>query len=226
MKTDKKQIVKLTESQLKCMIAESVKKALNEYDKGLDNPNIDQEFGPKNYNPRTKKAQNNYSWDVFDEYKSAQMDPSELEDMQNMYSYYDGLKSYEDIADEYGLENHDSISKHSKFKFENKEMKNITESQLRDMIAESVKKVLNEAKKAPKDQYFGGYFFEGIGWNINGNPIYYSNNLPLEAKKMLGWRKSKKWGICGQADNWRVRNVLEKLGLPFGNEEDEYYNTL
>ena len=102
----------------------------------------------------------------------------------------------------------------------------ITENKLKQIVAESVKKVLKEGTSRCPDKYFGGYFFEGLGRDINGNPIYCSEHLPLEAKKMLGWRKSPKYGMRGQADNWKVCHVLDKLGLPRGNDEEEYYNSL
>lgn len=101
----------------------------------------------------------------------------------------------------------------------------LTESRLKQIVAESVKKVLCEARK-PKDAYFGGYFFEGIGFDGNGNPIYYSKHLPIEVMDMLGWRKSSKWGRCGYATDWDIRHALKKLDLPFGNDEEEYYNSL
>lgn len=102
----------------------------------------------------------------------------------------------------------------------------LTENKLKQIVSESIKNILSEARK-PKDAYFGGYFFEGIGFDINGNPIYCSEHLPIEAKKQLGWRKSAKYGMRGQADEWVVPHVLKELGLPFGNDnEEEYYNSL
>ena len=106
-----------------------------------------------------------------------------------------------------------------------KQVIRLTEGDLHNIIKESVKNVLKEARK-PEDAYFGGYFFEGIGFDRNGNPIYYSEHLPVEVMDMLGWKKSTKWGRCGQATNWAIRNALEKLGLPYGNDEEEYYNAL
>jgi hypothetical protein len=102
----------------------------------------------------------------------------------------------------------------------------LTESNLKQIVEESVKKVLKEGTSRCPDKFFGGYFFEGLGRDINGNPIYCSEHLPLEAKKMLGWRKSAKYGMRGQADNWRVCHVLDSLGLPRGNDDEEYYNSL
>ena len=32
--------------------------------------------------------------------------------------------------------------------------------------------------------------------------------------------------MCGQADEWVVSYVLKELGLPFGNDKEEYYNSL
>ena len=102
----------------------------------------------------------------------------------------------------------------------------LNENKLKQIVNESVKKVLKEGSSRCPDKYFGGYFFEGLGRDINGNPIYCSEHLPLEAKKMLGWRKSAKYGMRGQADSWGVCHVLDELGLPRGNDEEEYYNSL
>lgn len=110
---------------------------------------------------------------------------------------------------------------------ENKKYRNmkirLTESKLKQIVAESVKKVLKESTGRCPDKYFGGYFFEGLGLDGNGNPIYCSEHLPLEAKKMLGWRKSVKYGMRGQADDWVVCHVLDELGLPRGNDEEDGY---
>lgn len=86
-------------------------------------------------------------------------------------------------------------------------------------VKESVNNVLSESRK-PQNAYFGGYFFEGVGFDRNGNPIYYSQHLPIEVMDMLGWRKSQKWGRCGYASNWNVCHALEELGLPFGDDEE------
>ena len=102
---------------------------------------------------------------------------------------------------------------------------NLNESKLKQIVAESVKNILSEARK-PKDAYFGGYFFEGIGFDRNGNPIYSSKHLPIEVMDVLGWRKSSKWGRCGYATDWDIRHALKELDLPFGNDEEEYYNSL
>ena len=101
----------------------------------------------------------------------------------------------------------------------------LTENKLKQIVAESVKNILSEARK-PKDAYFGGYFFEGIGFDRNGNPIYSSKHLPIEVMDVLGWRKSSKWGRCGYATDWDIRHALKELDLPFGNDEEEYYNSL
>ena len=61
----------------------------------------------------------------------------------------------------------------------------ITENKLKQIVNESVKKVLKEGTSRCPDKYFGGYFFESLGRDINGNPIYCSEHLPLEAKKCL-----------------------------------------
>ncbi len=101
----------------------------------------------------------------------------------------------------------------------------LTENKLKQIVTESVKNILSEARK-PKDAYFGGYFFEGIGFDRNGNPIYSSKHLPIEVMDVLGWRKSSKWGRCGYATDWDIRHALKELDLPFGNDEEEYYNSL
>lgn len=113
----------------------------------------------------------------------------------------------------------------NKLKTENMKKNKIrlTESKLKQIVAESVKKVLKEGTGRCPDKYFGGYFFEGLGLDGNGNPIYCSEHLPLEAKKMLGWRKSAKYGMRGQADDWVVCHVLDELGLPRGNDEEGYF---
>ena len=102
----------------------------------------------------------------------------------------------------------------------------LTESNLKKIVSETVKKMLNEATSRTKDYYFGGYLFVGVGRTKNGVPVYYSDHLPIEVKRQLGWRKSAKYGMCGQADGWTVRHALKELGLPFGNDEEEYYNSL
>ena len=102
----------------------------------------------------------------------------------------------------------------------------LTESNLKKIVSETVKKMLNEATSRTKDYYFGGYLFVGVGRTKNGVPVYYSDHLPIEVKRQLGWRKSAKYGMCGQADEWTVCHVLKELGLPFGNEREEYYNSL
>ena len=102
----------------------------------------------------------------------------------------------------------------------------LTENKLKQIVEESVKNILSEATSRTKDYYFGGYLFVGVGRTKNGVPVYYSDHLPIEVKRQLGGRKSAKYGMYGQADEWTVRHALKELGLPLGNDEQEYYNSL
>lgn len=80
-----KRTIRLTEGALRRIIRESIKKAINEYDERLDDPNIDDNFGNADHKPRTKKTQNKYSWEAFDDYRGAQDDPCKIEDLHKEY---------------------------------------------------------------------------------------------------------------------------------------------
>lgn len=225
--------IRLNENKLKKIIAESVKKEVNKY---------------RDLSPEEK-------WEITDNLTSQDIMNGVVDHYLNDNAFWRDIEyehpdliSFLDnrlaiIDKKYGLEKlHQLSKKHPNKKLqqaimwhnyentnENKNMaKNkikITENELKQIVAESVKNILSEARK-PKDAYFGGYFFEGIGFDRNGNPIYSSKHLPIEVMDVLGWRKSSKWGRCGYAADWDIRHALKELDLPFGNDEEEYYNSL
>lgn len=72
----------------------------------------------------------------------------------------------------------------------------LTESDLKQVIKESVKNVLKEAK--PSDRTVGKHTLKGLRYDKNGNPLYTSDTMSDDEKKNQGWRFSKKHGLYGQ----------------------------
>lgn len=73
----------------------------------------------------------------------------------------------------------------------------LTESKLKHIVAESVKKVISEARK-PSDRTVGKHTLKGLRYDKNGNPLYTSDTMSDDEKKNQGWRFSKKHGLYGQ----------------------------
>lgn len=73
----------------------------------------------------------------------------------------------------------------------------LTESKLKQIVAESVKKVISEARK-PSDRTVGKHTLKGLRYDKNGNPLYTSDTMSDDEKKNQGWRFSKKHGLYGQ----------------------------
>ena len=73
----------------------------------------------------------------------------------------------------------------------------LTESKLKQIVAESVKKVISEARK-PSDRTVGKHTLKGLRYDKNGNPLYTSDTMSDDEKKNQGWKFSKKHGMYGQ----------------------------
>ena len=73
----------------------------------------------------------------------------------------------------------------------------LTENELKQIVAESVKNILNEARK-PNDRTVGRHTLKGLRYDKNGNPLYTSDTMSDDEKKNQGWRFSKKHGLYGQ----------------------------
>lgn len=79
----------------------------------------------------------------------------------------------------------------------NKNKIRITENELKQIVAESVKKVISEARK-PSDKTVGKHTLKGLRYDKNGNPLYTSDTMSDDEKKNQGWKFSKKHGMYGQ----------------------------
>lgn len=73
----------------------------------------------------------------------------------------------------------------------------LTESELHNMIKESINKLLREARK-PSDRTVGRHTLKGLRYDRNGNPLYTCDTMSDEQKKSNGWRFSKIHGYYGQ----------------------------
>lgn len=73
----------------------------------------------------------------------------------------------------------------------------ITENELKQIISESVKKILKEARK-PSDRTVGKHTLKGLRYDKNGNPLYTSDTMSDDEKRNQGWKFSKKHGMYGQ----------------------------
>lgn len=124
---------------------------------------------------------------------------------------------YAIINKEYGLEKLHKLSQYPRKKWEqiiawynhennqntneNKNMKQnkikITENELKQIVAESVRKILSEARK-PSDKTVGKHTLKGLRYDKNGNPLYTSDTMSDDEKKNQGWKFSKKHGMYGQ----------------------------
>ena len=105
----------------------------------------------------------------------------------------------------------------------------ISESKLRGIVKEAVKRVLSEAKK-PRDVQHGKYNFKGLRYDKNGNPLYTCDNLPNDKAKGMGWKYSKKHGLYGQISDptklYDKVKVEEGINDYFPEEDqgmDDYY---
>lgn len=76
----------------------------------------------------------------------------------------------------------------------------LTESDLHKIISRSVKIIVNEERRKPKDVQHGNHKFKGLKYDRNGNPIYTheGNTLSPDELKKMGWRMSQKHGLNGQ----------------------------
>lgn len=103
-------------------------------------------------------------------------------------------KKWEQIIAWYNHENNQNTN-------ENKNMKQnkikITENELKQIVAESVRKILSEARK-PSDKTVGKHTLKGLRYDKNGNPLYTSDTMSDDEKKNQGWKFSKKHGMYGQ----------------------------
>ena len=103
-------------------------------------------------------------------------------------------KKWEQIIAWYNHENNKNTN-------ENKNMKQnkikITENELKQIVAESVRKILSEARK-PSDKTVGKHTLKGLRYDKNGNPLYTSDTMSDDEKKNQGWKFSKKHGMYGQ----------------------------
>ena len=73
----------------------------------------------------------------------------------------------------------------------------LTESKLKQIVAESVKNVLSEARR-PSDKTVGKHTLKGLRYDKSGNPLYTSDTMSDDEKKNQGWKFSKKHGMYGQ----------------------------
>lgn len=72
----------------------------------------------------------------------------------------------------------------------------LNESQLRNIIKESIKNILYERK--PADRQVGPHLFKGVKYDTNGNPNYTCDTVPDDWKKTMRWKMSQKHGLHGQ----------------------------
>ena len=73
----------------------------------------------------------------------------------------------------------------------------LTENKLKQIITESVRNILSEARK-PSDRTVGKHTLKGLRYDKSGNPLYTSDTMSDDEKKNQGWKFSKKHGMYGQ----------------------------
>lgn len=85
----------------------------------------------------------------------------------------------------------------------------LNESQLRNIIKESIKNILYERK--PADRQVGPHLFKGVKYDTNGNPNYTCDTVPDDWKKTMRWKMSQKHGLHGQlGDPSKVPGVISE----------------
>jgi hypothetical protein len=99
----------------------------------------------------------------------------------------------------------------------------LTESKLKQIVAESVKKILSEARK-PSDKTVGKHTLKGLRYDKNGNPLYTSDTMSDDEKKNQGWKFSKKHGMYGQlSDPTKLSESSTDINESISTD---YHNTL
>ena len=78
----------------------------------------------------------------------------------------------------------------------------ITENELKQIVAESVKKILSEARK-PSDKTVGKHTLKGLRYDKNGNPMYKVNDPSIKG------RRCKDGSIRVQHYNFKPNRVNE-----------------
>lgn len=89
----------------------------------------------------------------------------------------------------------------------------LNEETLAKIVKNAVRMAVNEAKK-PNDVQHGIHKFKGVRYDTNGNPIYTheGNTLSPDELRQMGWRISKKHGLCGQiSDPTHLYSTNESL---------------
>ena len=98
----------------------------------------------------------------------------------------------------------------------------LTENKLKQIITESVRNILSEARK-PSDRTVGKHTLKGLRYDKSGNPLYTSDTMSDDEKKNQGWKFSKKHGMYGQLSD--PTKLSEGVSREFTSEEKILYLT-
>ena len=102
----------------------------------------------------------------------------------------------------------------------------LNEGTLAKIVKNAVIMAVNEVKK-PNDVQHGIHKFKGVRYDTNGNPIYTheGNTLSPDELRQMGWRISRKHGLCGQisdpthlySTNESIDRKIKKVRLTEGD---------